>query len=169
MGLIIKDKLPMFKIGYPTVSDKYNVSGAILEGATAVKFGQLVQFGDTTGYFKAITGQITLDKIAGFVLATNVKVAEGFPGTNVQVNPGEAFNLTLPNTYMAVELDAGATEAQVKANATVEVILTSGKLTTVDKHDGADIVALPGVVFTGMVENHGTALQPKLVAEIYIK
>ena len=30
MGLIIKDKIPMFMRGYPTVSDKYDVAGGVL-------------------------------------------------------------------------------------------------------------------------------------------
>ena len=39
MGLIINNKIKKFMTGYPTVSDKYNVAGAILSGSSAVKFG----------------------------------------------------------------------------------------------------------------------------------
>lgn len=165
-GLIIKDKIPMFKIGYPTVSDKYNVSGAVLTGNTAAKFGDLVKFSATKGYFEkgALT---TITDAAGFVVATNVKLAENWPGTTVQVNPGEAFNL-LVNGFIAVELDTAATVAQITANAGVYVILATGKLTTADKA-AAGIVALPNTVFTGMYENHGTVGNPKYVAEIYVK
>ena len=161
MGLILKDKIPMFKVGYPTVSDKYNITGGMLAGTTPVKFGDLVKFSTTAGYFEAITGAVTLADIAGFTLATNVKVAEDWPATKVQINPGEAFNLVLPGSYLAIELDSTAAEANVKANTQVYAIPATGKCTTVA---GSNLV-LPGVVFTGLVEKHGD----KLVAEIYVK
>lgn len=161
--MIIKDRIPMLKIGYPTVSDKYNVSGAVLAGNTPVKFGQLVKLSATKGYFEAAAGAESVAEIAGFVLATNVKLANEFPGTEVLIYPGEAFNL-LVNGFMAVELDSAATLAQVTAKAQVAVILATGKITTADKiADG--IVALPNVIFTGTVENHGTTD----VAEIMVK
>lgn len=160
MGLIIKDKIPMFKVGYPTISDKYNIAGATLVGSTPVKFGDLVKFSSTKGYFEAITSDVTIDDIAGFVLATNVKLAEDWPAKTVQVNPDEAFNLVLPGSYLAIELDSTAVETDVKGNAVVYAIPSTGKCTTVK--DGN--IALP-VVFTGAVEKHGTAL----VAEIYVK
>ena len=164
MGLIIgKSGIPMFKVGYPTVGDKYNVTGGTLTGNAAVKFGDLVKFSSTKGYYEAITSTVTLANIAGFVLATNVKLATEWPGTDesVKVLPGEAFNLVLPGSYLAIELDATAVEANVKANAQVYAIPATGKCTTVS----ASNLALPGVVFTGMVEKHGEAL----VAEIYVK
>lgn len=161
MGMIIKNKIPMFKVGYPTVSDKYNVTGGTLTGETPVKFGDLVKFSDTKGYFEAITGAVTLADIAGFVLATNVKLADGYPATTVSVNPGESFNLVLPGTYMAIELDSTAVEDHVLANKQVYAIPATGKCTT----EADSNLALPGVVFTGMVEKHGD----KLVAEILIK
>lgn len=164
MGLIIgKSGIPMFKVGYPTVSDKYNVTGGILAGNTAVKFGDLVKFSSTKGYYEAITSTVTLADIAGFVLATNVKLATEWPGTDesVKVLPDEAFNLVLPGSYLAIELDSTAVEANVKANAQVYAIPATGKCTTVS----ASNLALPGVVFTGMVEKHGETL----VAEIYVK
>ena len=71
MGLIIgKSGIPMFKVGYPTVSDKYNITGGTLAGTTPVKFGDLVKFSAAKGYFEAITGTVTVGDIAGFVLAT---------------------------------------------------------------------------------------------------
>lgn len=164
MGLIIgKSGIPMFKVGYPTVSDKYNVTGGILAGNTAVRFGDLVKFSSTKGYYEAITSTVTLADIAGFVLATNVKLATEWPGTDesVKVLPDEAFNLVLPGSYLAIELDSTAVEANVKANAQVYAIPATGKCTTVS----ASNLALPGVVFTGMVEKHGETL----VAEIYVK
>lgn len=163
MGLIIKDKIPMFKVGYPTVSDKYNITGGTLVGTTPAKFGDLVKFSATKGYFEAITGAVTLADIAGFTLATNVKLSETWPATDVQINPGEAFNLVLPGSYLAIELDSGASEAKVIANKPVAVILATGKCTTEVATSTAP--ALPNVVFTGLYEKHGD----KIVAEIYVK
>lgn len=162
MGLIIKNALPKFKVGYPTVSDKYNVTGGVLAGETPVKFGDLVKFSATKGYYEAITGAVTVDEIAGFVLATNVKLAIDYPGTKVETLPGEAFNLTLPMSYMAIKLDTTAVEGDIKANKQVYAIAATGKCTTVSTSN----LALPGVVFTGEYERGSDGL---LVAEIYIK
>ena len=168
MSLIINQSLPMLMKGYPTVSDKYNVSGAVLEGSTAVQFGDLVKLGTTQGYFAAAAGATNVNQIACFVVATNVKLVENFPGTTVQVNPGEAFNLLI-NGFLAIELDSAATVAQITPNAQVAVILATGKVTTADKIASTTIVALPNVVFTGVYENHGTSSAPKYYAEIYVK
>ena len=51
MGMIINKQLQQLLKGYPTVSDKYNVSGGILTGSTAVGFGDLVKRSGITGYF----------------------------------------------------------------------------------------------------------------------
>lgn len=162
MGLIIGKKgIPMFIVGFPTVSDKYNITGGVLTGEIPVKFGDLVKFSAEKGYYEAITGAVTLADIAGFVLGTNVKLNEKWPEGDVHVNPGEAFNLVLPGSYLAIALDTTAVETGVKANAQVYVIPATGKCTTVS----ASNLALPGVVFTGMVEKHGETL----VAEILVK
>lgn len=114
MSLIIKDKIPMFMKGYPTVSDKYNVSGGILTGSTPVKFGELVKRTGTAGYFAAIATTVELADIVGFALATNVKLAEEWPARTIQINPGEVFNLLI-NGFIAIELDADASIANVAA------------------------------------------------------
>ena len=98
MGLIINDKIKKFMVGYPTVSDKYNVAGAILSGSSAVKFGDPLMWdsGAQNGdgyYVKKAASTVTAANFAGFVLATNVKLADGFPGTTVETAPGEAVNL----------------------------------------------------------------------------
>ena len=49
MSLIIKDKIKQLMRGYPTVSDKYNVEGGIVEGDTPLAFGDMVAYGSTTG------------------------------------------------------------------------------------------------------------------------
>lgn len=162
MGLIINESIPMFKVGYPTVSDKYNITGGTLVGSASVAFGSLVKFSSTKGYYEAITSTVTLADIAGFVLATNVKLANDWPATTWAVNPGEAFNLVLPGSYLAVELDESAVESNIAANKAVAVILANGKLTTTGVSGATD---LPGVVFTGMYELHGTTK----VAEILVK
>jgi hypothetical protein len=126
--------------GYPTVSDKYNVAGATLTGATPVQFGELVKKSATKGYFEsAASGVADVYELGGFVLATNVKLAENWPGTTVQVNPGEAFNLFVSG-FMAIELDSAATVSEITANSEVCVILANGKVTTSDKYaDGYKI------------------------------
>lgn len=167
MGLIIKDKLPMFIEGYPTVSDKYNVAGGILEGEGAVEFGSLVQYGATTGYYKAVdAGAISAagdaaKKIAGFVLGTNVKLATTWPDGGVNAKPGEAFNLLIDG-FIAVPLASTAVESDIKPNAAVCVTIDGVPTTTTDsgKKD-----TLPNAVFTGMFEKHGTII----VAEVYVK
>ena len=168
MSLIIKDKIAMLMKGFPTVSDKYNLTGGTLAGTKPVQFGELVKFSATKGYYEAITAQVTIDQIAGFVMGTNVKLNELWPEGQVQVNPGEAFNLTLPGTYMAIEVASDATEANIAANKKVFVDLTTGKLTTLDK-TSETVVELPNVVFTGTWEDRGTAAAHKYLAEILIK
>lgn len=162
MGLIIKDHIKKFIKGYPTVSDKYNVSGAVLTGTQPVEFGDLVGFSDTKGYFEKLTAVTAASDVAGIVLATNVKLNLQWPEGNVQTLPGEAFNL-LVNGFVAVELDATAVEANVLANKPVYVTPTA-TLTTEAGASNANF-ALPNTVFTGEVEKQGN----KLLAEIYIK
>ncbi len=168
MPLIINDKIQELMKGYPTVSDKYNVAGAVLAGTTPVEFGDLVQFSGTKGYFEAVTAskQITAaSQLAGFVVATNVKLATEWPGETVAVRPGEAFNLLI-NGFIAVECVSTAKPAEITANASVYVT-ANGKVTTAT--DTAKVVAIPNCVFTGVYENHGTTSAPKYYAEIYVK
>lgn len=160
--LIIGAKgIPMLKKGYPTVSDKYNVAGGTLTGATPIEFGQLVKYSTANpGYYEAITGEVTMAQIAGFVLATNVKLKE-WNEDKVYTYPGEAFNL-LVNGFMAVELAASAVKENIKANAKVALVLADGTLTTSGVDDTTDFA---NVVFTGVYETHGD----KVLAEIYVK
>ena len=160
MGLIINKQLPMFKVGYPTVSDKYNVQGGILESGS-VNFGELVMFGTKTGYYKPVASAVSVDDIAGFVLATNVKQPNNWPGTEVKVNAGEAFNLVL-NGYLAVKLAADAVESKVKANSVVAVNLSNGALST---SGVANYVDMDYVVFTGIYEKDASGA---IIAEIRV-
>lgn len=161
MNMIINKKIPMFKRGYPTMSDKYNVTGGILAGSTPVPFGSVVVTSDTPGYFEAPDGIADVKDVAGIVVATNVKLAENWPGTIVQVNPNEAFNLLI-NGFIAVKLASTATVGQISANAAV-AINASGEFTTANDTKVGD---LPNTVFTGLYE---TQADGSVLAEIYVK
>lgn len=157
MGLIINKSITKLMKGYPTVSDKYNVKGGILEGTENVVFGQLVQFGSATGYYKAISATSTVDavtKIAGFVLATNVKLVTEYAGTKVETLPGEAFNLLLSG-YIAVEIASGLT---IKEGD--KVYATSAGVITNVSTNNFDLNAK----FTGITETVGD----KVLAEIRV-
>ena len=160
MSLIYKNKIPALMVGYPTVSDKYNVSGAVLEGTQSVNNGELVTFGSASGGYKKITALTSAKDIAGIVLATNVKVATTYPANdeNIATKPGEGFNLCIWG-YIAIDCDVTAVEADVKEGATVYVT-AAGKCTTVK---GANFETT--WTFTGVKEKHGDTL----VAEIYMK
>ena len=155
MGLIIKDKIKMLMTGFPTVSDKYNVAGGTLTGSTAVKFGDLVKLSSTVGYFEAATSMSAVTDLGGFVVGTNVKLADGFPGGEPVTKPGEAFNL-LVNGFIAIELDSGADDDYITPNAQVYVILATGKCTTSDNASASTVVAIPNVYFTGTYEVQGS-------------
>lgn len=159
MSLIIKDKIKQLMRGYPTVSDKYNVEGGIIEGTDGVKFGDMVVYGSKTGYYKKATALTSINEFAGFVLATNVKLEDTWGKTNNGpiTNPGEAFNLFM-NGFIAIALKSDATLAQIKNGAKVAVVLASAEVTTADKISASTIVELPGYEFTGIYEQQGTTL-----------
>ena len=159
MAMIIKDKLQMLMKGFPTVSDKYKVLPAVLDGTAPVNFGDVVVYSTTDGYYTKPATITAAAQVAGFVVATNVKVPENYPGTTIQVNPGEAFNL-LHSGYLAIELDSGAVDANVAAGKGVAV-LPSGKITTTGV---STAIALTNVTFTGTKET----VNGKRYAEIYM-
>lgn len=146
MNLIIKNKIQELMQGYPTISDKYDVAPAVLEGATNVVVGAPVTLGTTAGRYKACT--TAADVVAGFVLATNVKVPMVYPAAGVQeYAAGDAFNLMFKG-FIAVPLDAGATAENI-ANGKAVAMLAGGKLTTTGTASATDI---PGAYFTGCKE-----------------
>lgn len=109
--MIIKNKLSMLRKGYPTVSDKYNVAGGILQSGSAdVAFGNPVAYTATVGYYKPAVGISAITELAGVVLATNVKLSGVWPDENQAsvVKATEAFNLMLDG-YVAIELDNSVT------------------------------------------------------------
>lgn len=145
MGLIIKNKIAQLKKGYPTVSDKYNVQGGIYEGTDALHFGDLLAYGSATGHYVKLTTSDTVDKLAGICLATNVKLANRYPGdsnASVETVKGEAFNL-LVRGFIAVAI-ADETVDAVKEGA--QVHLVEGEFATT----GGTVV--PGAYFTGVTE-----------------
>lgn len=174
MSLIIKDALPKFKKGYPTVSDKYDVAGAVLSGADPLYFGQMVKSAATKGYFAAVDATQTIaavTDIKGICLATNVKLDEVFGGDDVKTMPGEAFNLMIRG-FMAVELAGSGKIAEVLANASVYATASGGFTTATDAaalKTGQTATPIPNMVFTGEYENIGTTAAPKYLVEIYIK
>lgn len=159
MSLIIKDKIKQLMRGYPTVSDKYNVEGGIVEGTDGVNFGDMVVYGSTTGYYKKATALTDINEFAGFVLATNVKLEDTWCGENKGpvTYPGEAFNLFM-NGFIAIALKSDATLAQIKNGAKVAVVLATADVTTADKIANDTIVELPGYEFTGIYEKQGATL-----------
>ena len=124
--MIIKDKISMLRKGYPTVSDKYNVAGGILQSGSAdVPFGELVAYGSQVGYYKAATLVAAVGDIAGVILATNVKLSGVWPDENQAglVKPAEAFNLMLDG-YVAIELDDSVETETATAVAAIGAITT---------------------------------------------
>lgn len=163
MGLIIKDKIKMFIKGFPTVSDKYNVSGAMLESTSGeANFGDIVLLGDTNGFFKAVgnTTITNVNQIGGIILGTNVKVANEWPGNTVTAKPGEGFNLMISG-FMAIQVDNVSELATITANRPV-YITPQGRFTSTASGN----IALTSIVFTGMVEE---TPEGNLLAEIFIR
>lgn len=160
MSLILgKDGIQKLMVGYPTVSDKYNVGPGVVEGPSSILPGELVYVGSAEGSYLA--GADASDALpAGFAIATNVKVPTTYPAPQgpVPFAAGEAFGLFVSG-YLAVELDANAVMANVVEGAKIYIDATSGKLTTVSTSN-ARLVGQ----FTGVKELQGT----KKVAEIFI-
>lgn len=168
MSLILKDNLKKFLCGYPTVSDKYNVQGGILTGDTPIGFGQALKFTGTPGYYEAMTEISKLQEFAGPVLATNVQLANGFPGTASKVQPNEALNVML-NGFIAlpIALADGQDMSDILPNSPVGILLATGEFTLYEAPSTGDATAieLPSYSFTGLAEMQGDVL----LAEVYIK
>lgn len=160
MGLIYgKSGIPKLMVGYPTVSDKYDVGPAVLEGSTAILPGDVVMFGSASGaYLPASSLTAFAGEVAGIALATNVKVPTQYPAPNgpVAFQPGEAFGL-LVRGFVAVALDADAVLADAKEGAPV-YLTAAGKVTTVSTSN----IATPWK-FMGITEMHGTVKVAEIV------
>lgn len=169
MSLIIKDKIAQLMRGYPTVSDKYNVQGGINEGPDGLTFGDMITFGSQTGYYKKATSLTSVNEIAGFVLATNVKLENTWAGQQLfgpVTYPAEAFNVFI-NGFIALTLKSDTNVAQIKEGTKVGVTLATTDLVTADKIDNSTIVELPGYEFTGIYDYQTLANgQTMLLAEV---
>ncbi len=160
MGLIYgKSGIPKLMVGYPTVSDKFDVGPAVLEGSTAIYPGDVVMFGSASGaYLPASSLAAFAGKVAGIALATNVKVPTQYPAPKgpVAYQPGEAFNLMVRG-FVAVALDADAVLADAKEGAPV-YLTSAGKITTVSTNN----IATPWK-FMGITELHGSTKVAEIV------
>lgn len=160
MGLIYgKDGIQKLMVGYPTVSDKYDVGPAVLEGSTAILPGDVVMYGSASGaYLPASSLTAFAGKVAGIAIATNVKVPNQYPAPNgpVAFQPGEAFGLMVRG-FIAVALDTNAVLADAKEGAPV-YITAAGKLTTVSTSN----IATPWK-FMGITELKGSVKVAEIV------
>ena len=154
MGLIIKDKIESLMVGYPTVSDKYDVEGGLAN--ETLRFGDLV-VAESVGVYK----KVDATKVDGIVLATNVKLNTSYPADAegpVTVK-GEAFNVLIKGR-VAVALDSDATKEAVVKGADAK-LSTAHKLSTT----GTAIAGNVSIKFTGFYEMQGTTI----VAEVEVK
>lgn len=169
MGLIIKDKITQLMKGYPTVSDKYNVAGGILTGTESVKFGDLVAYSATTGYYEKAKGTaLPTAGLAGLVLATNVKVLDSWAGeTEPLTRVGEAFNLMLDG-FIAVEVLVTAnTYTNIAAGKPVYYKLGATSTDAIVLADSAaGTAALADYTFTGIYD---IVDDTHVIAEIRVK
>lgn len=152
MSMILNDHIKKLKKGYPTVSDKYDVSGGILGGEAAVEVGTLLALTDVSGVFVPVTAETPAEKVAGIALSPNVKLTDIWSGDRrTKVFPGEAVNLCF-NGLFATEVDAAVAAAIKPGDA---VGLAAGALVIHDAEaDPATDELLPGWFFTGCVEGN---------------
>lgn len=169
MGLIIKDKITQLIKGYPTVSDKYNVAGGILSGSYAVKFGDLVAFSATAGYYEKAKGtSLPSAGLAGLVVATNVKVTDNWAGeTEPETKVGEAFNLLMDGFIAAKILITANTYTNLAAGKSVYYKLGAASTDDIVLADSAaGTAALSGYTFTGIYDKVDST---HVIAEIRVK
>lgn len=158
MSLILgKDGVQKLMVGYPTVSDKYDIGPGSVEGSDPIAPGDIVMHGSAHGLYKPAATISDFAQIAGIALATNVKVPTEYPAPAgpVPFQPGEAFGL-LVRGFVAIALDADAVIADAVEGAPV-YLTAAGKATTVS----TDNIATPWK-FMGVNELHGS----EKVAEI---
>lgn len=166
MGLIIKNKLPELMQGYPTISDKYDVAPAVVAATETgeIVAGQAVALTGTAGIYTDVKATTAIGQIAGFVLATNVKVPTEYPApaTIQKYVAGQAFNLMIKG-FIAAPVTLG--DAETITNGQEVYIMIGGDfagMLTVSGHTEASGTAtqLPGAFYTGltMTNDAGTLL-----------
>ena len=159
MSLILgKDGIQKLMVGYPTVSDKYDVGPAVLEGTTPILPGDVVAFGSASGAYVPAASLSAMTEVAGIALASNVKVPSAYPAPvgPVAIQGGEAFGL-LVRGFVAVALDADAVLADAVEGAPV-YLTAAGKVTTVSTSN----IATPWK-FMGVTELHGSVKVAEIV------
>lgn len=166
MSLIIgPNGIAKLKLGYPTVSDKYDVDGGLYVGDDPIPFGTILKYTSVSGQYKAASDGISAEsplevaQIAGVALATNVKLATE-PGHEVFINKGEPANRLLSG-YVALALPSGADLTAFGPGDPVGISLTDASIHPV----GGDYVAIPGWTFTGVTD---TASDGTKLAEVRI-
>ena len=127
MGLIINTKIKQLLKGYPTVSDKYNVAGGTNTDENPMEFGEVVKYGEQTGYYKKFDATPAAGEVAGICMAKNVKLVNFYPadGKQAQIIPGEAIDLFVDG-YIAVELAEDMTTV-TDGVKTTDVEIVAGK------------------------------------------
>lgn len=152
MGLILNTHIKKLMKGYPTVSDKYNVSGGVLGGEKSIEVGTVLALTSADGVFEPATAETEVSKIAGVALAPNVKLTDIWSGDRrTLVHPGEAVNLCFEGLF-AVEVEA---EEAAKIIPGAKVGWAEGKLVVFEEPaegEEATSVAIPGWFFTGCTE-----------------
>lgn len=147
MSMILNDHIKKLMKGYPTVSDKYDVSGGILGGDEAVEVGTVLALTATSGVFVPVDADTDPELVAGVALSPNVKLTDIWSGDRrTMVYPGEAVNLCF-NGLFATEVEAQVAEAVKPGD---KVGLKAGKL--VIHEEGGTDAELHGWFFTGCVE-----------------
>ena len=159
MSLIIGTSgVQKLMVGYPTVTDKYDVGPAILGGDAAVLPGDVVVHTANHAVYEAASSISDFSEVAGIVLATNIKVPTLWPAPKgpVAFQVGEAFGLMVRG-FVAVALDEGADLADAVEGAPV-YLTAAGKLTTVS----ASNIATPWK-FMGVNELHDAVKVAEIV------
>lgn len=164
MSLILgKDGIQKLMVGYPTVSDKYNVGPAVNCGEDPIYPGDAVFSEDAEGhgFYVNVSEAESGFTFVGFAVATNVNVPMTYPAPEgpVPFAPGQAFGL-LKSGYIAVEVASAGAYAGVKEGAPI-YLMQSGKVAP--GHGSEDALLIPGY-FTGVKEMHGSTP----VAEIFV-
>ena len=152
MGMIIGRKLPQLKKGYLTVSDKYDVEGAIAAADLVDGMAVVIDSVNANTYKPAAANATD---VAGFVLATNVKIDETqWPaGETLTTKAGQVFNL-MTKGFIAVEVDPSVV-ADVKNGVSV-VAKDNGTFTTTG-------TPINGAKYTGVTEVKANG---KVLAEV---
>lgn len=162
--MILKNKVPELRLGYPTVSDKYNVAGGVLAATSApADFGRLLKFTETSGVYALADTVTDVSEIAGVNCATNVKLAD--PWTDkVTVYPGEAVNIMFDG-YITIQLASTLSKVEeIKAGAPVYFKTDTGDACT---NGDAGALPIPHWAFTGKYQTSKNALdQTVLIAEV---